>query len=247
MATIEIDTSVWKNKLAQLKVATGESMTEVLNEEWPLLMAKIVELTPPRTLAQGRAAVGRDIEKTMRPFDPSTIRDKGIQKVVAERNIQAFNTIVGRIKAGPLRGARAVAFSPDIHFAAKNANGRVGRNLNQVVLGPDAGLLKKYIAMVQGLVGWAKAGWLPAIRLLGGDAPSFVGRHEPGHGSVIDDRTNPDNPSVTAINRTPWAARRDEGQRIIQDAYNSRAVAIFAKVKTKIRLAIGKAHFDLAS
>ena len=78
-------------------------------------------------------------------------------------------------------------------------------------------------------------------------APSFVERNGTAGGTVIDDRKDPLAPSITAINRTPWAARRDEGIRIINDAMSSRVISIVTKVKTKIRLARTAAHFDTAA
>jgi hypothetical protein len=56
-------------------------------------------------------------------------------------------------------------------------------------------------------------------------------------GDVIDDLSNEKNPSLTAINRTPWAVRKDEGDRILADARASRINAITSKIKTKLRLA----------
>ena len=245
--TLEIDTTVWANKLAQLKVTTGQSMREVLDEEWPLLMGKIIAFTPPKTLAQGRAAVASDIQKTMRSFDPENIRTEGIREIVDRKDYAAYNIVSGRVKSGPMAHTTAAPFDPGFHLARRNSRGRVGSGDPVVMLGTDALMLRKYTKSVQDRVGWAKAGWLQALRLVGGVAPSFVSRHEPGNGSVIDDRTNPDRPSITAINRTPWAIRKDEGARIIQDAYYSRAVAIFAKVKTKLRLAIQNSGFRQAA
>ncbi len=246
--TLSIDISAWTRKVALLGAATGKNMREVLDEEWPLLMRKIVDFTPPKTLAQGRAAVNRDIRKTMRPFDPALVRTEGVREIVARKNIEAFNLVAGRAHGGPLQGARAVPFSPEIHTSARNARGRVTTSQqNRVVLGSDAQLLKRYLKTIQDRVGWAKAGWLQALHLLGETAASYIERHSPGSGRVIDDRDNPDNPSITAVNRTPWAVRKDEAQRIIGDAYDSRVVAIFSKVKTKLRLAVKESGFDMAA
>jgi len=242
-ATLTVDTSVWVNKVAQLQVTTGQSMREVLNEEWPLLMEKIIDFTPPKTLAQGRAAVARDIQKTMRSFDPADIRTEGIREIVEKKDFEAYAIVASRVKTGPMAGTTAVPFSTEIHTRARTARGRVGRDLRQVVLGYDAKTLKAYIKVMQEEVGWAKAGWMQAMLLLGGSVAGFVSRHSPGHGAVVDMRDDEFRPSLTAINRTPWAIRKDEGERIIQSAYNSRAVAIFAKVRTKLRLAIQKSGF----
>lgn len=251
---IEFNIEVWSEKLAKLTAATGQTMREALYEEWPLLIRKIMDFTPPfraggssSDLSVGRAAVNRDIRKTMRPFEPAA-RNKSLAKVIATRNVAAFNVIASRVKNGPMAGARAVAFSPTVHTSQRNSRGRVNGGTGNVVLGSDSALLRKYITEVQSRVGYAKSGWLKALLLTGGDAPSYVARHGTGGGEVIDNHADEENPNVIAINRTPWAVRKDEGQRIIRDAYASRANALTSKIRTKIRLAAQeKAGFDMAS
>lgn len=248
---VEIDISEWQKKMAFLSAATNRGMREVLYEEWPLLLEKIMDFTPPfktaggtgsSNLSVGRAAVARDIQRTMRPFDPASIRSKGIAKIVAKKDLTAFNAVTANIKSGPLKGARGVAFSPSVHTSLRAYRGRVGRDTNQRVIGTDAGLLKKYIRSVQDMVGFAKSGWLAAYYLVGGSrAPGYVTKHGTGGGGFIDNHADEEDPSITAINRTPWAERRDEGSRIVQAAYNSRAQAIFSKAKTKLRMAIKEA------
>jgi hypothetical protein len=78
-----------------------------------------------------------------------------------------------------------------------------------------------------------------------GTHDGFVERHRCA-GGVIDDRENLDDPSITAINRTPWAVRKDEGARIINDAKISRSMAIESKIKTKLRLAREQSGFRAA-
>lgn len=255
-AIISISTEVWERKLALYIAATGKNLREALNEEWPLLMRKIMDFTPPfkskgtrgvSDLSVGRKAVAHDIYKTMRPFDPAQVRSKSLAKIVQSRNIEAFNIVASRARSGLMRGAEAIAFSPDVHLRARDRRGRVsGHDRNRVVLGSDAARLQKYVAGVQSRVGYAKSGWLKALLLVGGEAPAFVTKQGTSGGDVIDDRANETEPSITAINRTPWAVRKDEGERIKSDAYASRAQAIVAKVKTKMRLAREAAGFEAA-
>lgn len=244
--TIQIDDSLWKAKLAKYVAFVGGGMIEALNEEWPQLMDLVVRLTPPNSLQQGRKAVARDIQKTMRPFDLQAVRDEGIQEIVQKKDVDGYNIVAGRVKSGPMAGTTAVHFSPEYHKQARNRYGRTGRDMKRVVLGSDAAMLRRYIKQVQDHVGYAKAGWLAALRLVGGKvAPGWVERHSAGAaGSVIDDRKNEENPSIMAINRTPWAVRKDEGQRIINDAMDSRIISIENKIKTKLRLARQQAGFE---
>lgn len=258
---IQIDDALWRQKLAKYVANIGGGMIEALNEEWPQLMDLVVRLTPPNSLSQGRKAVARDIYRTMRPFDPKStvsfksLKQEGIggydalKKIARKRDIAAYNLVAARITSGPMAGTTAVHFSPEYHKQARNRYGRVGRDIKRVVLGSDVPILKRYVRQVQDRVGFAKAGWLAALRLVGGKiAPAWVERHgATGAGAVVDDRNNPDNPSITAINRTPWAVRKDEGRRIISDATSARAQAIDSKIATKLRLARQNAGFDRAA
>lgn len=249
---VSISTDVWEQRVVRLSAQLGIEFREALYGEWPLLIRKVMDFTPPfktrpakgagtassaSDLSVGRKAVAFDIYKTMRPFNPAA-RTPGLEKVLDRRDIATFNLMAARSKNPLMSNLTAVPFDPNLHLAARNRRGRVeGRSRNKVVLGSDVGLLKQYVSKVQSRVGYAKSGWLKALLLVGGDAPGYVTKQGTSGGDVIDDHANPDYPSITAINRTPWAVRKDEGDRILADAYASRAAAIDAKIRTAIRLA----------
>lgn len=240
---VSVSDDVWVKWLAAFLKATDKNIREGLYEEWPLLMRKVMDFTPPfKTKSQpgpsdfsvGRKATAFDIYKVMRPFNPAA-KTKALEKVLETKDVEAYNAIAMRSHDPRMQGTTAVAFSPALHKQARDWRGRVpGRDRRQVVLGSDVGLLKKYVAAEQGNVGIAKAGWWPALALVGGDAPNYVTRHGFKFGEVIDDHANEENPSITAINRTPWAIRKDEGDRILSDAKASRIESIIAKVKARI-------------
>lgn len=256
LVTISVSTEVWEKRLAAYMVTTGKGIRQAMDEEWPLLVRKLIDFTPPfksgglpgaSDLSVGRAAVARDILKTMRPFDPKTIREPRLATIVAEKNFDAFDAIAARSASSFMAGLRAIAFAPDVHLRARNDRGRVGGgDRRQAVLGSDAALLKSYITEVQSHVGFAKAGWSKAYNLVQGDGkplPAYVSRQSTSGGDVIDDRDNPDNPSITAINHTPWSERYDEGQRAKAAAFASRGEAIKSKIATAIRIAKEEAGF----
>lgn len=242
-----IDTARWGAAVQVYAERTGIGIREALDEEWPLLISKIIDFTPPNTLAQGRAAVASDIRNIMRPFDPiGPFRTEGLREIVEKKDIAGFNILAARDHGGLMSGKRAVAFDPLVHTSQRNKYGRVTRKSGDVVLGSDAKLLKQYVKNIQDRVGWAKAGWLRALALVGAidRAPAYVSRHDMSGGDVIDDRANEDDPSITAINHTPWANRQDEGGRIIVSANESRRSAIISKIRTKLRLAAQAAKFN---
>lgn len=245
---ISVSDQVWVKWLATFTAACGKNFREVLYEEWPLLIRKIMDFTPPfatrasrgegkafansaSDLSVGRKAVAFDIYKTMRPFDPADIRSPRLKQIVERKDVVAFNAFAQNA-GGKLAGVEARPFDPGLHLRARDRRGRVpGRDRRIVVLGSDVSLLNKYVADVQKRVGYAKSGWLAALNLVGGDAPAYVTQKGTGGGEVIDDHANEENPSITAINRTPWAVRKDEGDRILADAKASRINAIIAKTR----------------
>lgn len=252
---ISISVEVWEKKLALYMAATGKHVQEALYEEWPLLIRKIMDFTPPfksggargvSDLSVGRSAVAADIYKTMRPFNPAA-KTKAMERILDRRDVAAFNVVASRSKNPLMSGLTAIPFSENEHVRQRNYRGRVtGKYRKRVVLGSDVGLLKAYVSKVQERVGYAKSGWLKALLLTGGEAPGYVTKQGMGGGDVIDDHANDDNPSITAINRTPWAVRKDEGDRIKSDAYASRAAALVSKVQTKLRLARQEAGLSAA-
>ncbi len=258
-AVISISTQVWQQRAAAYWQNIGKTVRQGLNEEWPLLIRKIIDFTPPfktkgfpgsSDLSIGRKAVAFDIYKTMKPFDPKGLTNAGLKRAVLRQDFVAFNAIAANAKAPWLRNAKGVYFEPAMHLMRRNPRGRVqGPDLNNRVLGiSDSAALKRYVASVQDRVGYAKSGWSAAYNLVrdpeGASLPAYVQKQGTRGGTVIDDRENPENPSVTAINGTPWAIRKDEGERIKADAYFSRAQAIRSKMIAMARLARQQSGFS---
>jgi hypothetical protein len=244
---ISIDSARWGAAVQVYSEKFKSNIREGLYEEWPLLLEKIISFTPPNTYAQGRQATQNDIDKTMRPFKGTLMREPEMKKIIEEMDVQAFNIVAQRVKSGPMKGSVAAVFSPVMHTGQRNARGRVGKGFCWTILGDNTIPMKKYQAEVLSHVGYAKSGWLKALDLVGGEAPAFVRKHGHSGGDVIDDHANDDDPSITAINHTPWAVRRDEGERIVNDAMLSRREAIVSKIRTKMRLAAEAAQLDTAA
>lgn len=250
-AIISISAVVWQKRAAEYWQAMGKNVRQGLNEEWPLLIRKIIDFTPPfktkgqpgsSDLSIGRKAVAFDIYKTMKPFDPKGLTNKGLIRAVVNKDFAAFNAIASHAKAPWLINAKGIAFSPSVHTSRRNPRGRVlGPDVNNRVLGvAESKQLENYVASIQQRVGYAKSGWSAAYNLVadpeGRQLPAYVQRQGVGGGEVVDDRKNETNPSITAINGTPWAIRKDEGERIKADAYFSRAQAIRSKMIAMARL-----------
>lgn len=255
---VEYATEVWSRKLSAYIAAMGNTLIEGLDEEWPLLMRQVINYTPPfqsggaagaSDYSVGRAAVARDVYKTMVPFDPAEVRSKALADVIRKKDYTAFNIVAERA-SGRMKGAYAVAFDPTIHTRQRNpTTGRVeGKTTPFTMIGSDASLLNKYVRDQQSHVGYARSGWAAAYNLVrdpeGYSLPQWVTKHGEQAGGVIDDRGNVDEPSITGRNWSPWAARPGETERITSAAYGQRALLIVAKMATKARLAATQAEIE---
>lgn len=215
-----------------------------------LVLRRATHLTPPRNLAQGRAATGRDVFRAVEPFPHAQTTDKRLRQIFRDRDHTAFNAFARRIGQPWL----AAPFSPKLHESLRDNRGRVRRRrLRTFVLGrPDTGALLRHRKRKQDHVGLAKAGWLPGLVGTGSSAvagwimrhyvrfgPAFLGSYE-------DRSQDPDNPELIARNTTPWASRRDEGERILANAYATETRTTETALRALLNKAAAKAGFASA-
>lgn len=211
---------------------------DFLTPQMRLLLQVIVRFTPPKNKKQGEGAVVRDIAKTVQPFAVDEFRNPALAAIVEEGDFQAFEVFSRRVSNDKLRNVQAAPFSPTLHSSRRDRRGRIAskRSRPTFVLGrADRAELAKYIKRKRSNVGIAKSGWLAATQLLGGSVPAWVSRHGTAYGSVIDERNDQYAPGVTAINRTPWAQNREEGNRIIASAMRSRINSMSTDLSRRIR------------
>lgn len=246
--SISIVQKKWDAQFRQL-VAFGRSLgKDFVTPQFRLWLEAIIRLTPPKSKSQGTMAVRRDIYRAVQPFNVSDFRNKRLEKIVRQRDYAAFDAFARNIRGNDkLKNVRGAPFDPRLHQDKRDNRGRVRSEAKPwFLLGrADRGALRKYLRKKTGNVGIAAAGWLRALHLLGGRESQFVERHGEGFGSVIDDRANVTNPSVTAINRTPWARRKDEAQRIITNAQAGRIGAMRTHLRKLLEATARKA--DMAA
>lgn len=231
----------WTEALHRLRDYTKQESYAFCTEQFRFLLEQIMRFTPPKDQAQGRKRVVTDIGRVFRPVAEETMRDKRIREIVRAGDLRAFEAFARKsnLKLLPAR------FDPEVVRKRRDSRGRVARGSRPfVVIGrEDPKALAAFLRRKQAHVGMARSGWLAALLRVGGAAPMWVLRHTADRGDVIDERGDPRAPGLIAINRTPWAARKDEGERIIRAAMQSRAVRVEAALRTAIRLAGRRAGF----
>lgn len=227
-----------------------------------LLVKHAMGITPPmrgpnaKTPSNGSRNVGvrrvtRDINRLFHTPDADEITHPWVKKIIRTGTAMDWAKFARSDVAGKFSGTTAVVPDAATHKRFRNSRGRVAyiskRSYGMIVLREGksalAALIKKKVAMV----GWARAGWLRGYVSLGGnDAPDWVNRHFPGDGTFTDGRRNPDNPFVEIYNRTDWAFKHDEADRITRTAYAGRFKAIQSYINTMGRLASeGKNPFQI--
>jgi hypothetical protein len=210
---------------------------EVIRTQMRLLLQQSIKFTPPNTLAQGRKAVARDIQRAVQIPTPDGLskwifglRDENLrnQLVAAMRagDRQKFDTLFRIATAGHVE---VVGFDPHLHQSARNRRGRVTRRWNRVSI--QVRQWNAYIKKVQARVGLMRSGWLPALRAVGGTAAAWIARHSTNPGNYQNNLSSR-NPSFTATNIARGIGNYAHHYR---NALRARLKAIEADLKHRLR------------
>lgn len=226
--------------LERLRGIVRTDAEDVIRQQGRLLFSSVLKLTPPKTLAQGRAAVKRDIEQTVRPIKASKIRDASMrawyERVKGDKNSEDWSKFVA---AAYGKAAVVVPFSPELHQKNRDRRGRAKRT-HYVTL--QVSKEAKYIRERQQLVGSGKGGWVAAIKALGGSAPAWATRWA-AKGNFRDNLRSNVSAYIEGKNFSEWASGGDE-DRIIDIASGIRSRAIDKNIEDKIRRGLVRAFSE---
>lgn len=217
--TISIKTGALAANLKDLARLTGSSGADVLKSEAAKFVRQAVRFTPPKTLAQGRKAIARDIDRAVTTIDPAKARSERMRKVVEAQDYAAMLAILQKSNKG--KAWRVEKFSPSLHRSVRDRRGRVRRQ--QKVLTPDIQQVKKYVAATQKQAGYARSGWVPAMRSLNLPVASWMGRHSTGKAGAVENNLTAANPSITMHHHS---SKIPGYARIVDSALKSRAQAV---------------------
>lgn len=227
-------------RLDQIRKLAAQGLVDpelgTLTVQGRLLTEHAMRLTPPQNLKQGEKRTAKDINLIFNPVDPNTIKSKSIAKLIRSGNRDAWNQFARNVKKSDFSGTVAVVANYGLHKQFRNKRGRAMKS-NFVTLEPDRKALTDYIAKEVKMVGWARAGWLPAYKGLKGERDAgWINRHSPGQGIFQDGRRMIDLPFVSGHNVTSWARRSDEAGRIMNNAIKARANAMRSFYETTMKL-----------
>jgi hypothetical protein len=229
LVSIQIDTSGYAEALLRFREFSKKTLREDIRDEARLLGQMLIKLTPPKSQAQGRAAVARDIG-----YIADGISDEffySIQNRYGSHNVQTTHYTEGGgahifLDWGELTDD--LSRLKQYHRSQRTRRGRINRG-SRVQVTPERWTVKnalvvpkaikeRYIKYEQDFVGAARGGWAYGTLALGGKAPSWVSRHATSTFGGYEDATNSERPSFTFRNRSPWADNGGEAQRITRQA-----------------------------
>lgn len=198
---VQFDVVKYRNDLNQFVTRLNADSTLLLKEEMRLLLRDIQRLSPPKTLAQGRNAVAKDMARLAAPLDPEKIKFPRMAEVVRKRDEKAIQSIANNMKGGFFMRRRLLTNDADMrtaHLAARNARGRVRRDQNNMAL---LRTWRKYTTEIQNRVGYARSGWAQVAAGVGLRLPSWVSRHT-GYAKGGYKAPTPSDLEIVGVNRS---------------------------------------------
>lgn len=220
----------FQNAITRYIAEVGGNPRLIMRKQFAKLLDRVTKLTPPKTKAEGRRIVKRDIERAVQPIKPDTFKDKAVSKMVRKKDYEGLHDFAQRVSSGRWD---IVPFTPELHLQARNSRGRV--RSGQGLLTPDTVALREYVKKEQEHSGMAKGGWAKGLQALGASIPSWIAQWLRA-GEFEDHLMDPVLAYAKSDNESPWASRGDD-QYLIQNALGSRARDILYSIEKVIERA----------
>ena len=241
----------WDRAFVKWVSVANMSIRDAMRTQARLLFERIINwkggaiATPPKSVAQGKGAVQRDIYRAVFPLRAEGFNNprtkKSVKRVLDEQNWVGLGEMVKRGVFGQnLKGAFVAAFNPMMHKSQRRSRGRVPRTSSKSYkyATMDVKELKDYIKKKQGNVGQGKGGWAAALVRLGGKPAAWIAKHAK-HGTFEDRLQVRGKPEFVGINRSAWAKGGDE-DRIIAMAMQGRVIAMERDIERRLADEWGK-------
>lgn len=215
----------------------GGDAATIFEDESRRFLQQVIRLTPPKSKAQGEAAIARDLIKVFTP-----VNEEMLNMIGSEHGLSAVDVWIS--SAGDERkeldwrkidpNGEGMA---DFHNRNRDRRGRTYNLKKQrsdkwyapyVVSFED---FAKYKAKIYSYVGRRKAAWGKSFIGLGGKLPSWIDRHTPRAKGEFHNARDLERPSITMINRAPGIT---DDLRIVQSALRVRYEAIGKRLRLVI-------------
>jgi hypothetical protein len=160
----------------------GLELPGVVKRTFRLIMRDVNSITAPKTNAQGRKAVARDVNRAIYLLDPDKVTSIAVRNAILKKDYSLIEKLFKRKKSGKWSQMKVVPFSGQHHANVRDARGRVQRP--KLVATPDKTEHRMYIKRIQGHVGHLRSGWMKGLREAGLNVPTWISRHSGGEGTI---------------------------------------------------------------
>lgn len=240
----------FQNAMSRLRKAANDGMVDPKYGTLPYQAAKLAEhcmkLTPPKSEAQGKKRVEKDVRKIFHPVDPEELSDNWLKKVVYNSDTKSWSGFASKVGGGPFAQTEAVKPSTALHYANRDRRGRA-KSTKFVTLWRERGALNELIARKKRNVGMAKAGWFPAVKgfqeIM---VTEWVSKHGETQGSYAFS-PHASNPFVEFRNTSQWAKYHDQAERVARSSLRSRTTAMQTYFAKQMELAAKKTGAEVTS
>ncbi len=240
MRDVEVDTSAFDLAVRRFTTELGIDFVQAVKTSMRQLAQELMRWTFPRSQAQGRAAVKRDINNAMWLPNVKNITNRRLAKLIKDEDHEGVAAFMKN--SGNLRNYRLEKFNLTLHTSIRNYRGRVPRFQKVMVLERSA--YNQYVREVQGHVGSTKFAWGDAARRLGASIPNWILRHSSRNGTYTESFRDVENPFVEVVNRGKGIGSLSPS--IVQQVINVRTRAMERDVEQVLK---GRAsrYFDKVS
>lgn len=215
---------LFQQSLTEYAAASEEDAHTSMRHQARLLAMRLVRLTPPSKMGQGKKRVARDIRRAMRPLRPIDFDNKSISNLIRKRDYDALRVIFERSgsnikEMGPFDASKHIDAQKD--GSVRRATGYATADVKE---------LNAYIRRKQGNVGKAKGGWAAGVMKFNGRVASWISKHV-GEGSVTDNIAT--DGTITLRNHSAWASNHSKRDAVINTALSERARDIHIYLKAR--------------
>lgn len=183
---ITVDASRFRRQVEEYARFFEITRDEALQRRWKVVMQRVMGWTPPfngrannrrQARETGRAAVMRDIFRTVQVIKHELIRNESLRRLALQGDPATFQRVARDIRyIDPSR--RVERFRPGLHEDQRKSRGRVPRTAEQFLILPtDSAAVGRHVGKKLNNVGDAKSGWIPGLEYGHGKAQEWINKH----------------------------------------------------------------------
>lgn len=257
---LTMDDSKFQRRLDELHAALvgagkdGDAAT-IIEDEARKFLQTVINVTPPRSQAQGEAAVQSDVKAIFFParFEfldhiQHAFGDGVVRQWLTNANDEKYLLDWQNVKISPngegMSEYHELQRNPETGRVLKHGdkeNRAQGLWMARDAMAVSYDAFKFFLLKEKSRVGMEKSGWAPAYEAVGGKLPEWIERHEGRNlGGVENNLNRVGSPMIRVFNHAPGITAQF---RILRAAFKTRRSAI----EKRIRLIVSGYAKDIAA